>query len=504
MASNAWTPISPPTRLAGADVMAGLSVALVLIPQSMAYAELAGLPPHIGLFASALPPIFAAFAASSPYLQTGPVALTSLLTFGALAEIAEPGSVDYVELAALLALVVGVTRLVLGALRLGVVAYLMSEPVLVGFTSSAAILIIGSQLPKTLGVDTPDGGILENAWWSIRHGGQWEGRSVVIAALTVLLVLGGRRLHRLFPAALVAVTGGVVFSRLTDYDGPVVGDVPTGFPNLGLDLPWGSTGSVLVAGIVIALVGFAEPASIARVFAATDRQPWSADREFVSQGLANVASALSGGFPVGGSFSRSSLNRLSGAQSHWSGLVTGAAVMMFLPVADVLEPLPRSVLGGVVVAAVVRLVQPAQLVGMARRSRPQAIVAWGTFAATLALAPRVEQGVLVGIGLSLGLHLWRELRIDVPRRIDGSILHLEPRGVLWFATAARLERQVLDALAAEPDVDDLRIDLGGCGRVDFTAATVLGRLGDDAQSAGLKVVITRIPDNVTRHLERFS
>ena len=504
MAPNAWTPIPPPTRLAGVDVMAGLSVALVLIPQSMAYAELAGLPPHIGLFASALPPIFAAFAASSPYLQTGPVALTSLLTFGALAEIAEPGSVDYVELAALLALVVGVTRLVLGALRMGVVAYLMSEPVLVGFTSSAAILIISSQLPKTLGVDAPEGGILENAWWSIRHGGQWEGRSVVIAALTVLLVLGGRRLHRLFPAALVAVAGGVAFSRLTDYDGPVVGDVPTGFPDLGLDLPWGSTGSVLVAGIVIALVGFAEPASIARVFAATDRQPWSADREFVSQGLANVASALSGGFPVGGSFSRSSLNRLSGAQSHWSGLVTGVVVVMFLPVADVLEPLPRAVLGGVVVAAVVRLVQPAQLVGMARRSGPQAIVAWGTFAATLALAPRVEQGVMVGIGLSLGLHLWRELRIDVPRRIDGTILHLEPRGVLWFATAARLERQVLDALAAEPDVDDLRIDLGGCGRVDFTAATVLGRLGDDARSAGLKVVITRIPDNVTRHLERFS
>ena len=168
------------------------------------------------------------------------------------------------------------------------------------------------------------------------------------------------------------------------------------------------------------------------------------------------------------------------------------------------EPLPRAVLAGVVVAAVVRLVQPVQLVGMARRSRPQAIVAWGTFIATLALAPRVEQGVLVGIGLSLGLHLWRELRIDVPRRIDGSILHLEPRGVLWFATAARLERQVLDALAAEPDVDDLRIDLGGCGRVDFTAATVLGRLGDDARSAGMKVAITQIPDNVARHLERFS
>jgi len=412
--------------------------------------------------------------------------------------------VDYVELAALLALVVGVTRLVLGTLRMGVVVYLMSQPVLVGFTSSAAILIISSQLPKALGVDAPDKGTLENAWWSIRHGGQWEGRSVVIATFTVLLVLGGRRAHRLFPGALVAVAGGIAFSRLTDYDGPVVGDVPTGFPDLGLDLPWGSTGSILVAGIVIALVGFAEPASIARVFAAADRQPWNANREFISQGLANVASALSGAFPVGGSFSRSSLNRLSGAQSRWSGLVTGVVVVVFLPVADVLEPLPRAVLGGVVVAAVVSLVRPVQLVALARHSRPEAIVAWGTFSATLALAPRVERGVLVGIGLSLGLHLWRELHIDVPGRISGTILHLEPRGVLWFATAARLERQVLDALAAEPGVDDLRIDLGACRRVDFTAATVLGRLGDDARSAGLKVVITQIPDNVARRLDRFS
>ena len=494
----------PPTRLAGADLMAGLSVALLLIPQSMAYAELAGLPSHIGLFASALPPIFAAFAASSPYLQTGPVALTSLLTFGALAEVAEPGSVDYVELAALLALVVGVARLVLGALRMGVLAYLMSEPVLIGFTSAAAILIIGSQLPKALGVDAPAGGILDRSWWSIQHASLWEGRSVIIAAATLLLVLGGRRLHRLFPGALVAVAGGVAFSRIVEYDGPVVGDVPTGFPDLGLDLPWGSTGSLLLAGVVIALVGFAEPASIARVFATTDRQPWNADREFISQGLANLASALSGAFPVGGSFSRSSLNRLSGAQSRWSGLVTGAVVILFLPIADVLEPLPRAVLGGVVIATVVGLVRPTQLITMVRRSAPQAIVAWGTFAATLILAPRVERGVLVGIGLSLGLHLLRESRIEVPRRVDGSTLTLEPRGVLWFATVARLERQILDALAAQPDVDTLKIDLGGCGRVDFTAATVLRRLGDAAQSAGLQVEITRIPSNVARHLGTFS
>ena len=398
--------VKPPSRPVIADVLAGLSVAMVLVPQSMAYAELAGLPPHLGLFASALPPILAAFFASSPYLQTGPVALTSLLTFGALAGLAETGSTDYIAMAALLALLVGMTRLLLGLLRLGIVTYLMRDPVVTGFTSAAAILILASQLPKALGVTTPNGGVLWQAGWSLSNADQWELTSVAISVVTLGLVLAGRQVvHRLFPGALLAVVGGVVISRLTDYDGPVVGDVPTGLPSLSANLPWGSTGSLLVGSVLIALVGFAEPASIARVFASQDGQRWSADREFVSQGVANIASAVSGAFPVGGSFSRSSLNRMAGAQTRWSGLVTGVAVLAFLPFANVLAPLPRATLGGVVVAAVIGLVRPVALVVTVRQSPANALVAWSTFAATLALAPQVEQGVLVGILLSLAMGL---------------------------------------------------------------------------------------------------
>ena len=397
-------PSTPPNRPVPADLLAGLSVAMVLVPQSMAYAELAGLPPHLGLFASALPPILAAFFASSPYLQTGPVALTSLLTFGALAGLAEVGTANYVALAALLALVVGITRLVLGLLRLGVVTYLMRDPVVTGFTSAAAILILASQLPKAFGVVAPEGGVLWRAGWSLGHPDRWEMADLAIAVVTVLLVLAGRRvIHRLFPGALIAVGGSILGSRLAGYGGPVVGDVPTGLPNLSLDLPWGSTGSLLVGGILIALVGYAEPASIARVFAEAEGQKWNASREFVSQGVANVVAAFSGSFPVGGSFSRSSLNRLAGARTRWSGLVTGVAVLVFLPFADILAPLPRATLGGVVIAAVVGLVRPTELVGMVRRSTSDALVAWVTFTATLALAPRVEQGVLVGILLSLAV-----------------------------------------------------------------------------------------------------
>jgi len=404
--TDPWT--KPPSRPVPADLLAGLSVAMVLVPQSMAYAELAGLPSHLGLFASALPPILAALFASSPYLQTGPVALTSLLTFGVLAAgSADVGTPDYVAMAALLAMIVGVTRLLLGVLRLGVVTYLMRDPVVTGFTSAAAILILASQLPKALGVAAAEGdGVLSRAAWSLGHVDHWEIASVGIAAVTVLLVLAGRRVvHRLFPGALLAVVGGVVVSRIADYGGPVVGEVPTGFPDLSLDLPWGSTGSLLVGGVLIALVGFAEPASIARVFADEDRQRWSADREFVSQGMANIAASVSGAFPVGGSFSRSSLNRLAGAQTRWSGLVTGAAVLAFLPFADVLAPLPRATLGGVVVAAVVGLVRPVALVSMVRRSPTDALVAWTTFIVTLTMEPHVERGVLIGILLSLAVGL---------------------------------------------------------------------------------------------------
>ena len=160
-------------------------------------------------------------------------------------------------------------------------------------------------------------------------------------------------------------------------------------------------------------MGFAEPAAIARTFAAQDRQPWSSDREFVSQGVANLVSGISGGFPVGGSFSRSSVNRMAGGKTRWSGAVTGLVVLAFLPMAGVLSPLPRAILAAIVIAAVVQLIQVRSLIRLFVYSRPQALVAWGTFGVTLALAPRIEWAVLIGIGLGILLHLWRELSVEV-------------------------------------------------------------------------------------------
>ena len=329
-------------RMIFGDVLAGVSVALLLIPQSMAYAELAGLPPEIGLFASALPPIFAAFVASSPYLQTGPVALTSLLTLGALNGLADSGTTQYVELAALLALIVGISRLIFGFLRMGKIVYFMNAPVVTGFTSAAVILIIASQIPKTVGNEIDVNGTLNRAYKSLSDFENWEIESLLISGVTIFLIIAGKYLHKLFPGALLVLVGGSIYSHLGDYKGPVVGEIPTGIPNLGFELPWSSIDELLLSGIVIALIGFAEPASISRIFASQENQRWSANREFVSQGLANVASAFSGALPVGGSFSRSSLNKLSGAQSKWSGLITGVVVCVFLPFANILDRLPAA------------------------------------------------------------------------------------------------------------------------------------------------------------------
>ena len=399
-------------RIIFGDLLAGISVALLLIPQSMAYAELAGLPPEIGLFASALPPIFAAFVASSPYLQTGPVALTSLLTLGALNGLADSGTKHYVELAALLALIVGISRLIFGFLRMGKIVYLMNAPVVTGFTSAAVILIIASQIPKTLGNEIDVNGTLNRAYRSLTDFENWEIESLLLSGVTIFLVIAGKYIHKLFPGALFVLVGGSMYSHLSGYKGPVVGEIPTGVPNLGFGLPWGSIDELLLSGIVIALIGFAEPASISRIFASQENQHWSANREFVSQGLANVASAFSGALPVGGSFSRSSLNKLSGAQSKWSGLVTGIVVCLFLPFANILERLPKATLGAVVVAAVIGLIRPKKLFSSIRNSASEGFITWSTFIATLILSPHVERGVLVGIGISILVSIYKKSRLD--------------------------------------------------------------------------------------------
>ena len=216
-------------------------------------------------------------------------------------------------------------------------------------------------------------------------------------------MFGGRRLHRLFPGVLLAVAVGLVISTATGYSGSVVGELGGGFVPLGVDFRWSSTAELLLPAAVIALIGFAEPSAIARTFAAIDNERWDASRELVSQGVANLAAGVSGAFPVGGSFSRSALNRLAGAQSRWAGAITGVVVLLMLPLTPVLTDLPEAVLGAIVIGAVLRLADVRGVWRLRDESIAHAVAGIGTLVATLATAPRIERGVVIGIVLSIGV-----------------------------------------------------------------------------------------------------
>lgn len=487
------------------DFVGGVSVALVLIPQSLAYATIAGVPPYVGLFASALPLLAFSLVSSSPYLQTGPVALTSLLTAGALAATgAAETTPEYVALAAVLAIIVGVVRLIIGALRLGSVVYLMAEPVMIGFTSAAGIVIFSSQLPKALGVEPPDWpNPIREALWAVGHPGEWNIEAILISVVTLVLMLKGRSIHRLFPGVLIAVILALVYSVVTDYDGPIVGEIEAGFPALSLDLPWGEVGTLLIGGCVIALVGFAEPASIARTFANEDQSEWSSSREFFASGLANITSGISGAFPVGGSFSRSSVNRFAGAHTRWSGAVTGLVVLAFLPFAGALERLPNAVLGAIVVGAVISLIKPKRLASLWLRSPWQAALAWGTWIATLITPPNVERAVLFGVALTMVLHVTRRFHLETDDDAPEGELRLRARGLLWSATTTKLGSELVRFIEEDGGEGDVVLSLDRVTAIDSQIAKAITQGHEAAEVAGRRFRVVDAPHGAGPILEKM-
>jgi SulP family sulfate permease len=481
-------------RLATTDVIAGASVAMVLIPQSLAYAELAQLPPYIGLFAAAFPLLVFALLASSPYLQTGPVAVTSLLTIAALPDVSPA---ELPAIAALMAFMVGSMRVVFGIARLGHVVRLMSSPVVMGFMSGAAIVIMASQLPKALGVSAPDGGVLWQAAWSLGHPGEWLASAVGLSLVTVVLFIGGRRISPLFPGVLFAVIIGIVYSQASGYSGATIDEIPEGLPPISFDLPWDQIPTLLLGAIIIALVGFAEPASIARTFASETGERWDANQEMIASGAANFVAAFSGGYPVGGSFSRSSINRLAGAKTRWSGGITGLIVIAFLPFASVLEPLPTAVLGAIVLAAASSLVKPVKLACLWQRTKTQALLAWATAGAVLLFTPRVERAVILGVVLSFVLHVSRRFTMHHVYDDDGGVT-VQPIGMIWMANDARFEKGLRDA--AQASAKGVTVDFARTPFLNDAAIDAMNSVGAELNSAGHALAWSDPPSGSERML----
>ncbi len=503
-----------------ADIIAGITVALVLIPQSMAYAQLAGLPPYIGLYAALWPPIIAALFGSSHQLSTGPVAIVSLMTATALEPLASMGSEGFLAYAVLLAILIGLFQLGLGLLRMGVLVDLLSHPVVLGFTNAAALIIASSQLNKIFGVDIPNGAQHYETIWNTLVAAltQTHALTLLMALFAFTIIFGLLKYAAKAPSVLivVAITTTVsAFSGFADAGGAVIGTIPAGLPDLSLPtLNWGIISQLLSSAVVIALVGFMEAISIAKAMATSTRQRLDADQELIGQGLSNIASGLFSGYPVSGSFSRSAVNINAGAVTSLSSIITGltvAAALLWLT--PYLYHLPQATLAVIIIMAVIRLIKISPFFHIWKVQRHDGIVALVTFALTLLLAPHLDYGILAGIGLSLILFLYRTMRprfSELSRYSDGTLRDIEiydlPTsekisiirfdGALYFANAGFFESQVLAVEAANPRLRFIIIDGGGITQIDATGEEILHHLIKRLHEAGIEVLMARAKKQV--------
>jgi len=503
-----------------ADILAGITVALVLIPQSMAYAQLAGLPPYIGLYAALWPPIIAALFGSSHQLSTGPVAVVSLMTATALEPLASMGSEGFLAYAILLAILIGLFQLGLGLLRMGVLVDLLSHPVVLGFTNAAALIIASSQLDKIFGVSIANGTQhYETIWNTLVAASTHTHILTLLMALSAFTIMIGlmKYLPRA-PSVLIVVAITTAASALTGFasaGGEVIGTIPAGLPDFSFPTPdWEIISQLLSSAVVIALVGFMEAISIAKAMAASTRQRLDADQELIGQGLSNIASGLFSGYPVSGSFSRSAVNINAGAVTSLSSIITGltvAAALLWLT--PYLYHLPQATLAVIIVMAVIRLIKVSPFFHIWKVQRHDGIVALVTFVLTLLLAPHLDYGILAGVGLSLILFLSRTMRprfSELSRYSDGTLRDVEiydlPTsdqisiirfdGALYFANAGFFEDQVLAVEAANPKLRFIIIDGGGITQVDATGEETLHHLIKRLHEAGIEVLMARTKKQV--------
>ena len=482
----------PSAALLRGEAMAGLTVGLMVIPQGVAYAQLAGMPLVTGIYASMLPALVAVLFSASARLSVGPTALTSLLIYASLSPLAAPASPEWVELAVWLALLSGGLQVVLGAARFGWLLNLVNSPVLMAFTQAAAVLIISSQLPALLGFRV--------GWAEMLQAPSVDALAAAFGLAALALLVLARRWRPTFPTVLVIVVAAAALSWALGHEsrgGAVVGPLPGGLP--AAYIPgwpgWQMLGQLVLPTLVITLVSFLETAASAKVDSQRKGERWDQDQDLIGQGLAKIASGFSGAFATSSSFSRSALNLYAGAQTGWatvfSVVVVLAALLVFTPV---LRHVPQAVLAAIVLAAVVGLLKPREFLRLWHISRVEAVIAAITFGITIAAAPALYWGVLSGVLMALSYFLYQRLHpriIEVGLHADGSLRDrqlwalpalaphtyaLRMDAGLDFATASQFERNVTEYLTAHPHTRHVYLFAHAINRMDATGAEAFARL----------------------------
>ena len=400
-----------------ADLLAGLTGAVVVLPQGVAFATLAGLPPQVGLYAAMLPCVVAAFFGSSRLMVTGPANAISLTTLALLAPLATPFSERYVELAITLAFLVGLMQLALGLARAGTLVDKVPHAVVVGFTAGAAVLIVNAQLGALLGVTLPSGtAVWENVSAAAASLARAQAPACITAALTLATALLARPFNRIVPSMLVAVVVGSLAAPLLGLLRPdwpalrMVGALPGALPPLSLpDLGVDTVRSLFSATLVMTLLALTEASAIARSAARRRGDRLDGNQEFVGQGLANLAASFTSCFPVSGSFNRSGVNIESGARTPLAAASAAAFLLLILAfVGPLSRHLPLAVIAGLLVAVAWGLVDRPEVARLWREGPQSRIPLAVTFLTTVALS--LEWAILLGITSALLVGAWTRRR----------------------------------------------------------------------------------------------
>lgn len=523
------------------DLIAGVITAILLVPQGMAYALLAGLPPQTGLYASFLPPIFYALFGTSRTLSVGPVSVAAIMVASALGSSSLEG--EYLTNAIVLAIESGLILLVFGLLRLGGLVNFLSHPVLSGFTSGAAVIIVISQIPQLTGLTVAkNAGPGETLSALGSQLSNIELATILLGVLSiVVLILSGKPLvgllHRLHIKPVIATaiskTGplfvvlasmvAVVVLGLAESKAvAIVGDIPAGLPSFNLNFLNATTWKdLLPMAILISLVGYVESVSIAKVLASRHRQKINANQELFALGTANLAAGLSGTMPVAGGFSRTMVNYAAGANTQVAAIITamliGVSTLFLTPL---FANMPKAALAAIIVVAVYPLIDIRNLIETWRYDRADAIVLLATFIGVLAVG--IEEGLGIGLLLSLILYLRRtgNPHIAILGRVPGTehyrnvlrhkvetwpeLLLIRVDENLYFANAGFVEDFIMSELAQRPQVKHLVLIGNAINYIDSSALESLEKLAKSLRDAGVIVHLAEIKGPVMDRLKEVS
>ena len=394
------------------DLIAGITVAIMLIPQGMAYALIAGLPPIYGLYAALTPQIVYAFLGTSKQLAVGPVAMDSLLVAAGLGAISIVGPSQYIQMALLLALLMGVIQFVLGLLRMGFIVAFLSKPVISGFTSAAAIIIGLNQIKHILGISIPQSNKI-HVFISLIMNSQTQINfyTLAIGLISILLLIGIKKWNTKIPSALVVVIMSIFYVSFTNYDQmglAIVGNIPDGLPNFIFPvLEWDIIKSLLPISLTIALVGFMEAISIAKSIEEKNKtDEINPNQELIALGASNIIGSFFQSYPTSGGFSRTAVNNQSGAKTGVSALISAIIVGVILSFfTDWFYYLPKAALGAIIIVAVTNLIDYKYTFGLYKERKDEFFVLIFTFIGTLFIG--ITEGILFGIILSLLLLVYR-------------------------------------------------------------------------------------------------